>query len=85
MISANIATLKAKLSFYLGQVKRGHEVVVLDRNTPVAKVVPSRESRQDLIIIEAKKAARSLRKMPVRSIRRRLDSAALLRDERDRR
>ena len=36
----NIATLKAKLSEYLGRAKRGQEVVVTDHKLPVAKIVP---------------------------------------------
>lgn len=85
MISANIAMLKAKLSFYLGQVKRGHEVLVMDRNTPVARVVPFREARQDLVVIEAIRPARSLRKLKIHPTRRRVDVTGLLREDRDRR
>jgi prevent-host-death family protein len=35
-----IADLKAKLSEYLRYVRQGHTVTVLDRNTPVARIVP---------------------------------------------
>ena len=40
MKSAGIAELKAHLSEYLDQVKAGREVVVTDRGSPVAKLVP---------------------------------------------
>lgn len=40
MKSVNIAELKNQLSRYLNEVKAGHEVVVRDRNTPVARIVP---------------------------------------------
>jgi prevent-host-death family protein len=40
MRSVNIAELKAKLSEYLRHVRSGHELTVLDRNTPVARLVP---------------------------------------------
>ena len=38
--SVNVATLKAKLSEYLGLAKGGQEVVVTDHKMPVAKLVP---------------------------------------------
>lgn len=40
MRSVNIAELKAKLSEYLRHVRAGHPLIVLDRNTPVARLVP---------------------------------------------
>lgn len=40
MRRAAIATLKAKLSEYLDAVKSGEEVLVTDRGTPVARLVP---------------------------------------------
>jgi prevent-host-death family protein len=40
MHSAKIADLKNNLSRYLAQVRRGAEVTVLDRDTPVARIVP---------------------------------------------
>jgi prevent-host-death family protein len=38
--SVNIGTLKNKLSAYLRLVKNGEEVLINDRNVPVAKIVP---------------------------------------------
>lgn len=35
-----IARLKNALSRYLGVVRQGHEIVVLDRQTPIARIVP---------------------------------------------
>jgi prevent-host-death family protein len=40
MRSVNIAELKNRLSSYLAFAKSGEEVVVRDRNVPVAKIVP---------------------------------------------
>lgn len=40
MKNAGIAELKAHLSRYLKDVRKGHSVVVLDRNEPIARVVP---------------------------------------------
>ena len=38
--TAKIGELKAKLSAHIEYVKRGEEVLILDRNTPVARLVP---------------------------------------------
>ncbi len=40
MNAVNIATLKNNLSRHLARVRRGGEIVVYDRNTPVARIVP---------------------------------------------
>lgn len=42
MRSVNIGTLKNQLSAHLRYVRAGEEVVVLDRNKPVARIVPIR-------------------------------------------
>ncbi len=39
MRTAKISELKAKLSAHINYVKSGEEVLILDRNTPVAKLV----------------------------------------------
>ena len=40
MRSVNIADLKNRLSRYLGEVREGEELIVRDRNTPIAMIVP---------------------------------------------
>ena len=40
MVNAKIADLKNNLSRYLAHVRRGGEITVLDRDTPVARIVP---------------------------------------------
>jgi prevent-host-death family protein len=40
MRSVNIAELKNRLSAYLQQVRAGEEIVIRDRNLPIAKIVP---------------------------------------------
>ena len=42
MRSVNIAELKNRLSAYLNEVKAGGEIVVRDRNVPIARIVPLR-------------------------------------------
>ena len=85
MISVNIAVLKAKLSFYLGQVKQGNEILVMDRNTPVARMLPSTGRIPGLVLVKAKKSPASLKAMKFHPVKRRTNSAELLREERDRR
>lgn len=40
MISANISTIKSRLSSYLDQVKSGETVIISDRTHPVAVLSP---------------------------------------------
>jgi prevent-host-death family protein len=40
MKAVKVAELKARLSEYLRLVRRGEEVTVLDRETPIARIVP---------------------------------------------
>ena len=40
MRTVNIAVLKNELSRYLGQVRQGEELLIRDRKTPIAKIVP---------------------------------------------
>ncbi len=44
MTTVNIAELKNRLSHYLRQVREGDEILIRDRNRPVAKIVPLSES-----------------------------------------
>ncbi|MDQ3097175.1 MAG: type II toxin-antitoxin system prevent-host-death family antitoxin [Chloroflexota bacterium] len=43
MKEVGIADLKARLSEYLRAVRRGETIAVLDRQTPIARIVPVRE------------------------------------------
>lgn len=40
MRSVKIADLKNRLTQYLREVRKGQEIVVCDRNRPIAKIVP---------------------------------------------
>jgi len=42
--TAAVSELKAGLSAYLARVKAGEEVVVTERGTPVAKIIPLRRA-----------------------------------------
>jgi prevent-host-death family protein len=40
MRSTNIADLRNRLTQYLREVRAGEEIIVRDRNRPIAKIVP---------------------------------------------
>jgi len=46
---SNISSLKAKLSENLEKVKNGETIVVYDRNTPVAQIIPFHKSKGKLV------------------------------------
>lgn len=47
MKSVNIAELKNRLSAYLNDVKGGEEILVRDRDQPVARIVPLERSKDE--------------------------------------
>ena len=54
MKSVNIAELKNRLSVYLNEVKSGEEILVRDRDKPVARIVPlarSKDEDQELLAL----------------------------------
>ena len=58
MRSVNVAELKNRLSKYLTFVKAGQEVVIRDRNLPVAKIIPfttADANDQELLLVAAGK------------------------------
>ena len=81
MSDVRIAELKARLSEHLRSVRNGGTVTVLDRDTPIARIVPVAAP-----LLEIRKAKRRLRdlKLPPRPSKR-TDSTALLVEDRRRR
>jgi prevent-host-death family protein len=58
MRTVNVAELKNRLSKYLTFVKAGQEVVIRDRNLPVAKLIPfsaGDANDQELLLVAAGK------------------------------
>ena len=47
MRTVNIAELKDQLSAYLHQVRAGEELLIRDRNLPIARIVPLSEEEVD--------------------------------------
>ena len=81
MKTVRIADLKARLSEHLQWVRKGQTLTVLDRQTPVARIVPYEPET-----LEVRRATRRLkdRTTPPRSARQ-TDSLAVLLDDRRRR
>ena len=68
MKTVNISDLKAQLSAHIQHVKDGEEVLVCDRNKPVARIVPIRSrdlSEQEERLIALGVLAPPLKKRPV--------------------
>jgi prevent-host-death family protein len=83
MKQARIADLKARLSEYLRSVRRGETVIVLDRETPVAKLVPYPSGASSLTIRKPAPGAPSLHRVVLPPpLRVGVDVVALLLEER---
>jgi len=81
MSDVRIADLKARLSEHLRSVRNGGTLTVLDRDTPVARIVPY--AAPPLEIRKAQRHVRDL-KLPPKPARR-TDSVAVLLEDRRRR
>lgn len=78
--TVRVAELKAGLSAYLRSARAGHSVVVCDRETPIARLVPYAPETEPLAV---RHAIRRLHSAPLpRPLARRVDSLAALIDER---
>ncbi|HUB19147.1 MAG TPA: type II toxin-antitoxin system prevent-host-death family antitoxin [Acidobacteriaceae bacterium] len=66
MKTVNIGELRDQLSAYLQYVRRGEEVVVKDRNKPVARILPFRED--SLSEVETRLVAEGKLKLPERKM-----------------
>jgi prevent-host-death family protein len=81
MSDVGIAELKAHLSEHLRSVRNGDSLTVLDRNTPIARIVPY--AAQPLEIRAATRRLRDLKRPP--RLARRTDSISVLLEDRRRR
>ena len=82
MQQVRIADLKARLSEYLRAVRAGQSLAVLDRDTPVAQLIPIRENRA-LRVRKPAPGAPPLHRIKVpKCARLNVDIVALLLDER---
>lgn len=83
MKRAQVSELKARLSEFLAGVRAGGDVVVYDRVTPIARIVPYEAPiGDDLEVLEPSAPPSSLKDLePVRP-RRRIDVDRILRESR---
>jgi prevent-host-death family protein len=82
--TANVATFKAHLSEYLRVVKTGGEVIVMDRQTPVARLIPYHEEEPfKLEVLKAEEPFNGLEEFygkPIKGLK--VDSLRALLEER---
>ena len=57
MKCVRVAELKAHLSEHLRSVRRGHPIAVMDRDTPIAQILPLRAEPGNLPVRQAKPGA----------------------------
>jgi prevent-host-death family protein len=82
MIGVRIADLKSRLSEHLRKVRAGRTVTVLDRNTPIARIVPY-EGNGGSLTIRAPLPGASLQQVRLPPpLRLRRDIVTLLLEER---
>ena len=82
MKTVGVADLKARLSEHLRSVRKGRTLTVVDRNTPIAQLIPISEGS-----LEIRAATRSARELPRRSpvLPEGVSSLTLLLEDRGRR
>jgi prevent-host-death family protein len=84
MIKVRIAELKARLSHHLRTVRRGETITVLDRDTPVARIVPVESSTNGLAIHPPRKRGRLADVvLPRRPAKLKTDAVSLLLEDRN--
>lgn len=81
MTTVRIAELKARLSEHLRSVRKGRTLTVLDRETPVARIIPY--AAETIEVRRATRRLRDLRLPPAPAAG--TDSLAILLDDRRRR
>lgn len=83
MTKVGIADLKARLSEHLRKVRAGHTLTVVDRDRPVATIVPYETGSEPLAIRKATRRPRELELPPATT--KRTDSTRVLLLDRSRR
>lgn len=83
MKRAQVSELKARLSEFLAGVRAGGDVVVFDRVTPIARIVPyDAPGDEDLEVREPSAPLSSLKHLAPVRLRRRIDVDQILRESR---
>ncbi len=83
MSTVRIADLKSRLSEHLRKVRRGRSLTVMDRDTPIARIVPYEENGASLKVRSPLPGAPKLPQVPLPPpLRLRKDIVKLLLEER---
>ncbi|MGH8503185.1 MAG: type II toxin-antitoxin system Phd/YefM family antitoxin [Gammaproteobacteria bacterium] len=83
MTTVKIAELKARLSEHLRQVRRGHVLTVLDRDTPIAQLAPYRKEADALRVRHPLGRVKSPHEVPLPPpLKLNIDVVSLLLEER---
>jgi len=85
MHRTQIAKFKAHLSQYLARVRRGETVVVCDRKTPIARLVPFTEREEEFVVHEPTRSMPELKSVRGVKLKRGIDLMRILRESRDQR
>ncbi|MDA2923400.1 type II toxin-antitoxin system prevent-host-death family antitoxin [Acidobacteria bacterium AH-259-L09] len=85
MKRAMISELKARLSSYLAAVRKGETVIVCDRQTPIARLIPYGREEDSLQIREPSRRAGELKMRRGVRLQKRVDVVKLLREDRNQR
>jgi antitoxin (DNA-binding transcriptional repressor) of toxin-antitoxin stability system len=86
MKSVRVADLKGHLSEHLRTVRRGHSLTVMDRDTPIAQILPYRTGPASLLVRQPEPGAGKPKdfRLP-KALRLRRDVVALLLADRNER
>lgn len=82
MKPVRIAELKSRLSEYLRAVRRGRTITVLDRDTPIARIVPCESEANGMSVRHAAGKTAFGRIALPKPLRTEVDVVALLLEER---
>jgi prevent-host-death family protein len=78
MKKAKVSELKARLSSYLADVRNGDILVVCDRSTPIARLVPIEEEPQGLKICESVRPIGELKQIRPVQLRKKVNVIKIL-------
>lgn len=84
MKQVKIANFKSHLSSYLKEVKQGAQIIILDRENPIAKISPIVEKREKIRVRKAKIKG-GIKDLKFTGIKADIDVVKLLREDRDQR
>lgn len=83
MKSVNIAKFKAELGKYLGYIRKGEEIIVLDRSHPLARLIPIKETVSVLVSEDPSESSSKLINLHFPPIKnKKVDSLKFLNEER---